>query len=111
MIYLASPYSHPDPAVEAFRFEAVCQASADLMLSGHTIVSPIAHSHPIYVRRPDVGGSFEQWYDLDRTLISASDELWVLTLDGWQESHGVTEEIKIANELGKPIRYIDRKGI
>ncbi|MBX3452499.1 MAG: DUF1937 family protein [Planctomycetaceae bacterium] len=34
------------------------------------------------------------------------DEVVVLTLDGWRESAGVQAEIRIAGELGKPVRYL-----
>lgn len=47
MIYLASPYSHPDPAVEELRFEAACEAACKLMQQGHHVFSPIAHTHPV----------------------------------------------------------------
>lgn len=110
MIYLASPYTHSDPAVEAFRFEAVCQIVADLMLQGHVVISPIAHSHPLAVRRPEVGGKWEMWKQLDTDLVKASDELWVFTLDGWECSKGVQAEITIAESLNKPVRYVDRGG-
>jgi hypothetical protein len=46
------------------------------------------------------------WSQQDRRLLEACDELWVLTLDGWQQSVGIQAEIAIARELGKPIRYV-----
>ncbi len=47
MIYLASPYSHPDAVVREYRFRAACQAAASVMRSGQHVFSPIAHSHAI----------------------------------------------------------------
>ena len=47
MIYLASPYSHPDPAVRKERFHAACQARAELIRAGWIVFSPIVHSHPL----------------------------------------------------------------
>jgi len=47
LIYLASPFSHPDPAVREQRFEAACRAAADLIRQGKSIFSPIAHSYGI----------------------------------------------------------------
>jgi hypothetical protein len=47
MIYLASPYSDADPAVEQARFDTVCRAAAAIMRQGLLVFSPIAHSHPI----------------------------------------------------------------
>ena len=34
----------------------------------------------------------------------------VLMLDGWRESVGVAAEIRIAGELGKPVRYLAPDG-
>jgi hypothetical protein len=44
MIYLASPYSHPDRAVREERFRGACRATAALLRSGHAVFSPIAHA-------------------------------------------------------------------
>ncbi|MCH7685113.1 MAG: hypothetical protein IH899_00270 [Planctomycetes bacterium] len=30
-----------------------------------------------------------------------------MTLDGWRESVGVQTEIRLAGELGKPVRYLE----
>ncbi|MCP4786571.1 MAG: DUF1937 family protein [Fuerstiella sp.] len=35
------------------------------------------------------------------------DEVVVLTLDGWRNSEGVQAEVRIAAELGKPVRYLE----
>lgn len=35
MIYLASPYSHPDPEVRAARFAAACRGAAGLASPSH----------------------------------------------------------------------------
>jgi hypothetical protein len=34
------------------------------------------------------------------------DELVILTLDGWRENEGVQAEIRLAHELGEPIRHV-----
>ena len=106
MIYLASPYSHPDPAVRQQRFEAVCAAAARMMARGQHVFSPIAHSHPIAL----AGGlptGWEYWEVFDRVLIGACAEVRVLMLDGWNHSAGIREETRIALELGKPVLYAD----
>lgn len=105
LIYLASPYSHPDPAVRQQRFETVCFIAARLMREGHHVYSPIAHTHPIAVKG-ELPTGFEYWEAFDRKMITACDAVWVAMMDGWRESVGVTAEIKIADELGKPVRYI-----
>jgi hypothetical protein len=44
MIYLASPFTHDDPAVRQQRFEAACRAAAILISQGKTVFSPIMRS-------------------------------------------------------------------
>ena len=111
MIYLASPYSHEDPAVEAARFDAVCKVTGLLLLQEYCVVSPIAHSHPIYERVPETGGAWEAWVELDHALIDASEQVWVLMLDGWDRSRGVAAEVTYANEQGKPVRFVSPEGV
>ena len=104
MIYLASPYSNPDPTIQHQRFEAVCQASAILMQRGFFIFSPICYSHPIAQFGLPTDWAF--WEKYDKKFLSMCDEMWVLMLDGWKTSKGVNSEITIARKLGKPVKYI-----
>ncbi len=104
MIYLASPYSHPDINVREERFCAACQAAAHLMWEGHLVFSPVAHTHPIAEFGLPTEWSF--WERQDRALLERCDDVIVLTLDGWDESVGVLAEVQIAKELGKPVRYL-----
>ena len=101
LIYLASPYSDPDPAIMEARFKAACQASANLMRAGHLIFSPIAHTHPI--AQFDLPKGWDFWERYDRAILDACSELFVLTLDGWRTSKGVQAELQIARELGLPV--------
>ena len=105
MIYLASPYSHPDPNVREQRFEAVCRVASELLRAGQHVFSPIAHSHPIANYGLPTDWSF--WESFCREQIMRCDELVVLMLDGWKLSVGVRAEIQIAEELVKQIHYYD----
>lgn len=107
MIYLASPYSHPTASTRLNRFRAVCRAAGVLMNSGHIIFSPIAHTHPIAMCC-EMPGDWRFWERYDKAIIARCDELWVLTLDGWRESVGVTAEIQFAREIGKPVKGVAR---
>ncbi len=105
MIYLASPYSHPDPVVRQERFDAVCQAAAQLMRRGVAVFSPISHSHGI--TRFGLPTDWGFWRQYDTAFLSACRQLWVLMLPGWDTSVGVTAEIQLAGQLNKPVRYLD----
>lgn len=104
MIYLASPYNHPDPAVRQARYDAACRAAAGLIRRGHVVFSPISHSHGIARYGLPVDWGF--WERYDRQFLAACDELWVLMLDGWQASRGVQAEIAIAQSIGKAVRFV-----
>jgi hypothetical protein len=106
MIYLASPYSHDDPAVRVERFQAVCHAAAALIRRGYLIFSPIVYTHSIVVG-DGLPMGFDFWERHDCEFVAACEEVWILTLPGWAQSRGVQAELALAEKLGKPIRFAD----
>lgn len=107
LIYLASPYSHPDEQIKAYRFFRACEATARLQDEGHLVFSPIVHAHYLVPYTAKQGGAFSDWEALDKAFIDRCDEVWVLEIDGWQESKGVTAEIAYARSKAKPVRFVD----
>lgn len=105
LIYLASPYSHPDPAVREARYAAVCKAAAECLREGLHVFSPIAHSHVI-AQVGGISGDWQTWRDLDMAVLARCDELMVVTLDGWEQSVGVKAEMEEARRLGLPVEFI-----
>ena len=105
MIYLVSPYTHPDPAVREVRFQAACRQAAEMVRCGIAVFSPIVHTHPLASHGLPLDWSF--WREYDRAFLEMCSEVWVLTLDGWRESQGVQAEIKLARELGKPVVLVE----
>lgn len=105
--YLATPYTHDDPAVRAERFDVVNRVAGELMRKGEIVYSPISHTHPIAqeCELPQVWCDF--WEHQDRPFLEASYRLVVLKQDGWDKSRGVKAEIAIAEELGLPIQYME----
>jgi len=106
LVYLACPYSHPDPSVREARFHASNRAAAQLMGHGVIVFAPISHTHPIAMDG-DLPKGWDFWERYDRAVLSCCWKVIVLCLPGWRESVGVQAEIKIAGELGIPIEYID----
>lgn len=106
MIYLASPYSHPDPAVREERFVAVCQKAAEMFNAGWHVFCPIAHSHPIAVH----GGlrtDYATWDRYNVEMLGKCIRLVVLRLPGWEGSVGVQAEVAKAREWGMPVEFVD----
>lgn len=108
-VYLASPYMDPDMDVREQRFLAVAKIAALFMSRGILVFSPITHSHSI-VLCGNLPGDIDYWYQFDKRIIEALDELWVLMLPGWEKSRGIMEEIKIATKAGKKIVYLTAEG-
>ena len=104
MIYLASPHSHPDPAVREDRYRQVCRVAADFFASGTYVYCPIAHTHQIAQSMHDAM-SWDAWRAYDTYMLSLCEMLIVVKLDGWEESLGVAAEIELAQSMGLPLRY------
>ncbi len=109
MIYLAVPYTHHSPVVRHNRFEHVNRFAAWLMQQGYPIFSPISHSHPIEEHFTETK-TWEFWQLQDLPILRQCDRLFVLCIDGWRESVGVTAEIAEASRLGIPVSYYEPIG-
>jgi len=108
LIYIASPYTHKDKTIQTKRFEDVCSFCAKLMSEGKHVFSPITHCHPI----AECGGLPPDWSYWNKYCIktlNACTVVYVLMLDGWEESTGVQKEIVIAREIGLGVYYADLK--
>jgi hypothetical protein len=104
LIYLASPYSHPEEAVREARFVDACMAAGALMAAGLHVFSPIAHTHPIAVRC-DLPTGWDFWEAQDTAYLNACAGVIVLMLPGWIDSKGIMGEVAIANARGIPVRH------
>ena len=106
MIYLASPYSSPDPAVMQDRYERALAVAAMLTNKGQVVYSPIVHYHPMACVH-DLPRDFSFWAKINFWMISRADSLYVLKLGGWQESVGVAAEIDYARKMRKQVVYLE----
>jgi hypothetical protein len=121
MIYLAAPYKYrltndpeddyPDvtsDAIEHARFCIVTKYAANLIHHGKNVYSPITHTHPM-CRELDLPTGWEFWKKFDLPFLDICDEIYVLKLPGWDTSKGISEEVKIMKEQGKPVTYIEKE--
>src|SRR4051812_1832695 len=105
MLYLASPWSHPDPAVRQQRYHDALMATVALFRSGRIVYSPIVYSHQLHAAGVGSTGAMDEWEPLDRAMIRNSSMVWVLMLDGYKESRGIKAELEIAAEFNVPVQY------
>lgn len=104
MIYLASPYSHEDPTVEAARYQ-FAQAFVAKSFPKVFYYSPIVYFHPLALRYA-MPRDAAHYRAHNEHMLSLSDELHVLTLHEWEKSVGVREEISWAAAREIPIIYV-----
>lgn len=104
MIYLASPYSHPDPRVRQERFMAARTFTLFHMRAGKTIISPVVYGHQFAVNF-GMPITYEFWAKLNENLLIAADQMWVLMLEGWKESEGIKHEISYADTSFIPVEF------
>jgi len=97
MIYIASPYSNSDPAVEEDRFFQVCAHVAWWTHNGNKVFSPVAMTHIPHTIYPV---DWNKWLRLDIDMLRFAGALWVLKLPGWEQSEGVKREMDFAFKAG-----------
>ena len=93
-VYIASPYSKGDQAINVRRQIDCADA---LMALGFTPYAPLlSHFQHLVHPRP-----IKDWYKFDNEWVKACD--YLLRLPG--ESKGADDEVALANELGIPVFY------
>ena len=108
VVYLACPYTDPDPKVRRLRFEAATNAAATLIRRGEIVYSPITMTHPIDVVLAGESNTLgsDYWVSFDEAFMEMCAEIVVLQVAGWERSGGVSREIEYFRAAGKPIRYM-----
>ena len=111
LVYLACPYTHPEPHIQAKRFHIASRAALWFMQKGWIVFSPLSHTIPIEEQSDGPLGWEAFWQKQDFAMLKRCDRLFVLKIEGWKESVGVRDEIKWAEQLSMPISYIDPEDI
>lgn len=108
-IYLAAPYSDPDPVIRQRRTELADHVAAKIMQQGYVVFSPLSQSHRI---AHHIGNhlSHDFWLTQDLEMLALCDEMWILTIPGYSKSEGIRMECDKALEWGKPVRKVGTDG-
>lgn len=105
MIYLASPYTHVDPAVMEYRYDCVQQALHHLLSKREWAYSPIVMCHPL-ANAYSLPLDHEYWLEFDHAMIRLLPRFMILRLDGWERSKGVAAEKAFAESLGRHVEWL-----
>lgn len=104
--YLATPYSK-FKAGRVAAWEEACKAAAVLIRQGKPVYCPIAHTHPIAEHGQIDPYDHSIWLPADEPLMRGAEGLLIVKMQGWDESYGISEEIKVFQSMGKPIEYME----
>lgn len=110
MIYLASPYTNPDPLVRKTRFLLAEQATARLLRDGHVVFSPIVHTHELATKY-ELPTDFDFWQRYCVTMLTKASIFGILDIPGWTESKGVQAELAVAKQMFLPVIKISADGV
>lgn len=104
-IYLAIPYIKFGMELS---FQISNKVAADLLKQGHFVFAPISQCHEMS-KAHDLPKDFPFWERLDKCFIDWADEVHVINVGEkhLKESRGVQEEIRYAEENGKPVVFIN----
>ena len=109
VVYLACPYTDPDPVVRKRRFDVATAVAAELIRAGHIVYSPITMTHPIDIVLAGASNTLgsDYWVAFDEAFMEMCSEMVVIRLKGWESSNGIRREIAYFTDHKKPIRYMD----
>ena len=105
LIYLATPYTFYRHGIDDAWRDA-CELASYLMIAGHSVYSPIVHSHPISEVSSLDPMDGKLWERFNAPMLAAADILVVAHLDDWDRSAGIAHEISVFEAAGKPIVHL-----
>ena len=109
LTYVGGPYSHEDPNIVQARF-AAAQTAMIAILNGQSVIVPyvpIAYTAPV---EDKVKADFD-WVAFDINFLQHCRAMIVLTIDGWETSKGVQQEIDYCKRHNIPIWYTSIENI
>jgi len=107
-IYLAGPYTSPDPTIQDKRFIKLVHVTSKLMMMGYTVVTPVLSGVPLSLL-DKVENSHEFWMQQDLPVLNKANEMLILALPGWQDSTGLCAEMYYARLWDIPYQCISYK--
>jgi hypothetical protein len=118
VIYIACPYYSPDEGIRNLRHRIANEAAAYLLYTiKEPLFSPLTHNVPLSKilnslyglesgHNKDLGHDF--WVKkIDLPILRKCNKLIIVTIDGWDTSIGVDEEILAAQAVQIPVQYLE----
>lgn len=102
MIYVASPYSHPNHIIRDRRFRQTQEFIVNcLRTQGLAVFSPIVYWHSM-AKEELFPTDAAHWLSFNMNMLRRSECIFVLQIPGWETSKGMEVEMKMASALFIP---------
>lgn len=98
--YLASPYSHSDPAIRDERVEEARMHQAYLFQCGIIVYPAVGATHEMAIHHA-LPTDDTYWQRQNYTFLRESQGMIICTIKGWLDSRGVMDEISICRAYGR----------
>ena len=106
--YIAGPYTSSNEETVKYRVRQTSKYAAHLASQGFAVYSPVLTWHYI-VKDWRLPTDAVYWEYSNSQFLRSAKEIWVLTLEGWQQSIGTIRELIIANHMRIPVKFVDAK--
>lgn len=111
LVYIAAPYAHESELVMQVRYEIINRVCTKIILDQRcSIFSPISHGHMINLKVSKEDSGFDKrgyWMDMDFKILRNCSNMFVLMMEGWEQSKGILEEIKFCKANNIEISFIN----
>jgi hypothetical protein len=107
LIYLASPYSHPDKQIQEENFKQISRIAAKMAAKGEVAISPITYGHTLVGFNPDMPTTWEFWEEFCLSILIHCSKMIVVKMQGWENSKGIKGEIEFALKHGIEVDFIE----
>lgn len=109
MIYVAAPYTYPNPDVVKMRMRKFAEVMTNLIESDQYPVSPLLNHFLIDQVPTKFPTTWDFWHTYSTLLLTSCKSMVVIMTDPeWETSPGVQAEIKLAEYCNIPISYINK---
>ena len=108
MILVSGPFSSPDPEIKKQRCKVLADVCLLIMNTGGMAISPLLFGLSLIDKSgEDLPDNYEFWDRFCRSFVAISDTMYVVNLDGWENSGGTKAEIIEAKKNNIPVYLIE----
>lgn len=108
LVYVATPFSDPDPIIRQNRYLDTYWFIREQTRKypSNLYYSPIYYYYRI-AQSIGARDDADFWWGHNKLMLDAASRMLVVKMAGWEKSKGVKAEIEYMTKLKKPIKYVE----